>query len=189
MKTYQTGLYCGRFQPPHLGHQQIVARMKTECERAVILIGPAQAYRNRNSPLSYFEVRRLWRMLEPDGRVVIGFHNDLVKGSPYWPDWLREHCRIFSGSYPDAIYGGPDMRGQGIWQRFPEVSLHRIDTRLAGIQGREIRQSIIEDTPFWRTVTDQRIHPFLLQCRQIFVDTQEVETSPAHVPTPEIVGF
>jgi nicotinamide-nucleotide adenylyltransferase len=46
------GLYIGRFQPYHLGHQAVLQKIADEVDEIVVVIGSAQASHTRNNPFT-----------------------------------------------------------------------------------------------------------------------------------------
>ncbi|NTV27538.1 MAG: adenylyltransferase/cytidyltransferase family protein, partial [Methanothrix sp.] len=46
------GLYIGRFQPYHLGHQAVLDRIAEEMEEIVIVIGSAQESHTSENPFT-----------------------------------------------------------------------------------------------------------------------------------------
>ncbi len=50
------GVYIGRFQPFHIGHERIVAQMLAECEKVIVFVGSSNFQRNvHNNPFSFYE--------------------------------------------------------------------------------------------------------------------------------------
>ena len=50
---YKVGLFIGRFQPFHKGHESIVRKMLEECEKVIIAIGSAQESGTVANPFRY----------------------------------------------------------------------------------------------------------------------------------------
>ncbi|NQU18430.1 MAG: adenylyltransferase/cytidyltransferase family protein [Candidatus Saganbacteria bacterium] len=188
----KVGLLYGRFQPPTKGHQPIVKKMKAECDKAVVLVGFGQDGGTERNPLNVVEVISLWQKIEPKG-VIFGFMNELDKASPQWAEWIFWHCKLFSGSYPTHIYGGPDCwgvsRGLDVWNPVKEkhpLEVVCVDSRHANISATAVRQSLIDGTDYWRGATDQRIHQDLENLREVFIRTQGVEQQFKIIPDSNI---
>lgn len=54
-RTYELGVFIGRFQPFHAGHLNIVLRALEECEKLVILVGSTDQPRDYFNPFTYEE--------------------------------------------------------------------------------------------------------------------------------------
>lgn len=51
-KKYKLGLFIGRFQPFHKGHEMIVKKALEQCDKLVILVGSAQESMTLKNPFS-----------------------------------------------------------------------------------------------------------------------------------------
>lgn len=72
-RTYELGVFIGRFQPFHNGHLHIVSRALEECEKLVVLIGSAEQPRDYFNPFTYEErSAMIMTSLPPElkGRVI-----------------------------------------------------------------------------------------------------------------------
>lgn len=54
-RTYELGVFIGRFQPFHNGHLNIVREALNECDKLVVLVGSADQPRDYFNPFSYEE--------------------------------------------------------------------------------------------------------------------------------------
>jgi len=95
MKTYQTGVVCGKFYPPHRGHKYLIDTAIAKSERAVVLVTDTP---NLTIPA---ETRATWlREIHPktEVRVIPDICRD--GDSPAW----AKHTIEFLGYTPDVVF-------------------------------------------------------------------------------------
>ena len=70
---HQFGLFIGRFQPFHRGHESIVHKMLEECDKVVIAIGSAQESNTKSNPFRYEYRRFIIQKVFPEyfNRIII----------------------------------------------------------------------------------------------------------------------
>lgn len=59
MKSTQTGLFIGRFQPFHLGHLSAIKQGLDQCEKIILVIGSANRNFSVDNPLSLSERKQI----------------------------------------------------------------------------------------------------------------------------------
>ncbi len=94
------GLYIGRFQPYHLGHQAVLQKISEEVDEIVIVIGSAQESHTPENPFTAGErIDMIYAALgELRGRCYVIPLQD-VKRNAIWVDHLRSMVPRF-----DAVY-------------------------------------------------------------------------------------
>ena len=55
MSKIDFGVFIGRFQPLHLGHEHVIARTLEQVERLIVLVGSANVARDPRKPFTYAE--------------------------------------------------------------------------------------------------------------------------------------
>ena len=114
MKKYKCGLYVGRFQPIHIGHESVIRKMLDECEQIIIVIGSAQESGTERNPFT-FEQRADF--------ITNVFYREVIKGRLFivpiydrykpandasWGDYVVEHIWNYMHRVPDVIYEGEE---------------------------------------------------------------------------------
>ncbi len=69
------GLFVGRFQPPHLGHKELIEYILTQVDEVVIVIAAAQVSHNIKNPLTGGQRLELMRIM---------LSNSNIESSKYW---------------------------------------------------------------------------------------------------------
>lgn len=142
------GLYLGRFQPLHVGHQIIINRMLRECERGIVAIGSAQEEGTEKNPLSY-EFRKL--LVEEtfqdygDRLVIIPIYDrEQYSDDSSWGDYLFKHVREQSGILPNVVYEGDETVNNHWYDNF-NIEMIKVPRDILKISGTELRNAIIEE--------------------------------------------
>jgi nicotinamide-nucleotide adenylyltransferase len=93
------GLYVGRFQPPHLGHLNVIKRILVEIDELVIVIGSAQYSHVCNNPFTAgerlvmirnaleengFDFSKLWIIPVPDVHLHMMWVSAVEGYSPHF---------------------------------------------------------------------------------------------------------
>ena len=169
MKKIKCGLFHGRFQHLHLGHQRIIDKMMSECDYPVLLVGSAQEKRTEKNPFNVQErLEIITTIYGPphNNRLRIGFYPDLNIGvcqeSPNYQNWGNRtigFCKWFAGMLPDVIYGGPDAEisiFQECTQQFEYRILDRNDDAPSGTKVRQCLRDGNKDD--WKNMVDPKLH-------------------------------
>ncbi len=157
-KKFDLGLYTGRFNSIHLGHQSIIDRMLMECNVVLILVGNCQAQRTKENPLNVLErVSLIKRIYGKNKRVIIGFYPDLPnkpetpdystltkKEAKIWGDWILLFCKYYAGKIPNAIYSGSEAK---IELFYPDdlIEKVKVDNSLIKISATELKDFLLQD--------------------------------------------
>lgn len=147
-KHYNVGLYLGRFQPLHVGHQIIIERMLRECERGIVAIGSAQENGTERNPLSY-EFRKLLiekTFQEYGDRLVIIPIYDRAQYSDdaSWGDCLFKQVHEQSSILPDVVYEGDETTNKHWYDNF-DIDVIKVPRDTLPISGTELREAIVEE--------------------------------------------
>ena len=81
----QYGLFIGRCQPFHLGHQAVINEMMLDGKKPIIMLGSANKRDDRN-PLHVYEREELIKIIFPNNEVDIIPLNDYDD----WESWFNE---------------------------------------------------------------------------------------------------
>lgn len=157
-KKFDLGLYTGRFNPIHKGHQSIIDRMLTECDTALILVGNCQAQRTKENPLNVLErVSLIKKIYGENKRVIIGFYPDLPnkpetpdysaltkQEAKIWGDWILSFCKYYAKKRPNAVYSGSEAK---IELFYPDelITKIKIDNSLIKISATKLKEFLLQD--------------------------------------------
>ena len=73
-KKYQSGLAVMRAQPPHIGHEKLIRRMLSECDKITIILGSVQEQGTERNPYSYTQRKAMLQKIfskEENARLKI----------------------------------------------------------------------------------------------------------------------
>lgn len=145
---YKFGLFIGRFQPFHKGHESIVRKMLKECERVIIAIGSVQEFGTTTNPFRYEYRRLLIQKVFPEyfDRISILGITDRANPSDdeSWGEYLLNTIYQSINIKPDVIYQGEENKHNRWFDSF-EIPIVNIDREILQISATEIRKAILED--------------------------------------------
>lgn len=162
---YNLGLFHGRFQHIHKGHQKIIDSMLNECEKGLLLVGNCQVLRTEKNPFNILErVDLIKKIYGNEGNFVIGFFPDL----PYipktkeeyeeWGNWILDFCRYYTNSVPDAVYSGNGAKTEWLYRKY-KLDLIKISREELPISATNIRDLLRDNKKEeWKKMTDEKIH-------------------------------
>lgn len=87
MKKFDFVVYIGRFQLPHIGHQEVITAALLQAEKVIILIGSANVSRSIKNPWSFEErAEMLYGSIgfNDSARVIIKPLNDQPQNDNVW---------------------------------------------------------------------------------------------------------
>jgi bifunctional NMN adenylyltransferase/nudix hydrolase len=75
MRDFHYGIYIGRFQPLHIGHEQVIRQALERCETLIIIVGSSYMARTPVNPFTFEERAKMIQMAFThevfSGRIVI----------------------------------------------------------------------------------------------------------------------
>lgn len=119
------GLYIGRFQPYHLGHQAVLEKISEDVDEIVIVIGSAQESHTPENPFTAGErIDMIYAALGAlRGRCYVIPLQD-VKRNAIWVDHLKSMVPRFDAAYSNNplvirlfVEAGVDVRKPPMYQR------------------------------------------------------------------------
>lgn len=84
MKKYDYMVFIGRFQPFHLGHQEVVNKALKLGNRVIILVGGYGKARSPRDPWTFDERRDMIRSVYPNNKVIIEPIKDYTYNDSMW---------------------------------------------------------------------------------------------------------
>ena len=82
IKKYDLAVYIGRFQPIHIGHEEVLKTAKAIANKTVVLVGSANAAISTKNPFTYEERKHLILMVDND--VAVEPLDDFIYEENQW---------------------------------------------------------------------------------------------------------
>ena len=152
---YQTGVYFGRFCPPHRGHlyQMIVA--STKCEKLIVVISDnkhqtEQLCREAGLPTITYQLRKQWigQQLQDMDHIQVRVldETDIPEYPDGWEEWSQRMRQVVPEKI-DAFFVGDQEMDQPLHQYFPEAAIDLFDPARSRypISATEIRADILNN--------------------------------------------
>lgn len=88
MSTIDFGVFIGRFQPLHVGHEHVISHALERVNRLIVLIGSANVARDPRNPFTYAEreamLRCAFRHEMAEGRLIVAPLDDHLYSDTAW---------------------------------------------------------------------------------------------------------
>ena len=173
-RQYHLGLVLGRFQGLHAGHEAVIRKALSVCERVVVMIGSADKSGTAHDPfpvsLRKEMLTAMFPRLTKNGRLILVPLPDLGVGNvPAWGDYVLENAKAAVGM-PECIVYGDEDKCRTWFPNHPEIryiSLNRKDIEMNGTRLRKIILKNEEET--FRKYTCRGLHPFFPKLREILL--------------------
>ena len=145
---HEVGLFCGRFQPIHRGHTNIIAEAMKQCDTLVIAIGSAQESGTKKNPFSFeFRKELIMRSISfVTCKVIIIGVNDRaeVKDDAGWGQYLLNEVYKQTGLRPTINFSGAEeIRSH--WFDGVEMEQVAINRQETPISSTMVRQRLLDD--------------------------------------------
>ncbi len=152
---YQTGVYFGRFCPPHRGHLYQIIQASTRCEKLVVVISDSRTEteaicREAGLPVITYQLRKQWLAQQVQDMAHIEVRvldeTDLPAYPDGWPQWAARMRQVVPEPI-DAFFVGDRDYEETLQSYFPESRIEMFDparTRYP-ISATEIRRDILNN--------------------------------------------
>lgn len=91
------GVFIGRFQPLHIGHEHVITHALERVKRLIVLVGSANVARDPRNPFNYAEreamLRSAFRHEVAEGRLLIAPLNDHLYSDTAWVTQVQRTVR------------------------------------------------------------------------------------------------
>ena len=173
---YKVGLFVGRFQPFHRGHESIVRKMLEECDKVIIAIGSAQAASTESNPFRYDYRRSMIQKVFPEyfNRIIILGITDRTNpcDDESWGEYLLNTIYQNINLKPDAIYQGIEAKHNHWFDSF-DIHIVNIDRGLLEVSATEIRKAILEENfDYFKEYMPKALHSEFKNLREILKDVE-----------------
>ena len=152
---YKTGVYFGRFCPPHRGHLYQIIQASTRCEKLVVVISDnriqtEEICRTAGLPVITYQLRKQWLAQQVQDMAHIEVRvldeTDLPVYPDGWPQWAARMREVVPEPI-DAFFVGDREYDETLRHYFPESAIELFDptrTRYP-ISATEIRRDILNN--------------------------------------------
>jgi bifunctional NMN adenylyltransferase/nudix hydrolase len=165
MHTYDFGVFIGRFQPLHIGHEHVITRTLEKVERLIVLVGSANMARDPRNPFTYAEreamLRSAFRHEIAQGRLIIAPINDRLYSDTAWVTQVQRQVRALvlehGNHHGFQNHGIRDFRvaltGYGkdassyYLKLFPEWENLQIDSQYGTFSSSDVRKRYFQRIP------------------------------------------
>lgn len=152
---YQTGVYFGRFCPPHRGHLYQIIEASTKCEKLIVVISDnriqtEQICREANLPVITYQLRKQWLAQQvqdmPHIEVRVLDETDIAVYPDGWPQWAQRMREVVPENIDAFFVGDRDYEGT-LQAYFPESRIELFDPARSRypISATEIRRDILNN--------------------------------------------
>ena len=139
--------YIGRFQPYHLGHQEILEKIARECEEIIVGVGSAQLSHTFSDPFTAGErISMIMRSLADINVLFYVIPIEDIRRNAIWVSHVMTMTPPFNVVYTNNPYvvrlfneAGFDVRSSPLYQR-------------EKYSGSEIRRRMLNDEPWEQLV-------------------------------------
>lgn len=115
-RPYDLGLFVGRLQHIHSGHEHVINTALTLCDRLLILVGSAQEVGTVRNPFNIATRIQMIKEVYPDDSVIVRALPDLTHEndlSPEWGEYVLQQVRSHTRKLPEVmIYGNDEPRSK-----------------------------------------------------------------------------
>ena len=147
MKKYKCGLYIGRFQPIHIGHESIIRKMLDECEQVIIAIGSLQESGTKRNPFTFEQrvdlITNIFYREKISGRLkIMGLRDrDNPSNDASWGDYVFRNVYACFYTFPDVIYEGEENERNN-WYDNQNVEVIRVPRTDIPVSATLVREAI-----------------------------------------------
>lgn len=145
---HKVGLLCGRFQPVHKGHINLIREALNHCDHLIIAIGSAQESGTKRNPFDYETRNELLRrsMRGLGARVTMIPVNDreILSEDSSWGKYLIKEVFEQTGVVPTINFSGVEgVRSH--WFDEVEIEQMELDRNITPISATALREAILND--------------------------------------------
>lgn len=163
--TIDFGVFIGRFQPLHIGHEHVITHALERVNRLIVLVGSANMARDPRNPFTYAEretmLRAAFRHEVAEGRLIIAPLDDHLYSDTAWVTQVQRTVRAIvldhGNHHGFQSHGLSDFRvalaGYGkdassyYLKLFPEWENLQIDSQYGTFSSSDVRQRYFQRIP------------------------------------------
>lgn len=164
-KSKKLGLYIGRFQPFHIGHEQIIRKAISECDRVLLMIGSSDESRTVKNPFT--DVER-FEMIDKSFHDAIRFKLLPVrlpdfKTDEEWKETVKSYvnfAKFITGANEVTLYGHTKDSSSYYLKLFPEYNYSEIEKKI-NIDATTIREKYFKEGKILKEFLSLEVQNFL----------------------------
>lgn len=165
MNKIDFGVFIGRFQPLHIGHEHVIANALEQVDHLIVLVGSANVARDPRNPFTYAEreamLRSAFRHEVAQGRLIIAPLNDHLYSDTAWVAQVQRKVRSIvlehGNRHGFQNHGVSDFRvalaGYGkdassfYLKLFPEWENLQVESQYGTFSSSDVRQRYFQRIP------------------------------------------
>lgn len=180
MKKYKCGLYIGRFQPIHIGHENVIRMMLEECNQVIIAIGSAQESGTMKNPFTFEQradlIINVFYQYVIAGRMSVIPLRDREHPSndASWGDYMFQNVWDIAHQIPDVVYEGAENE-RSTWYDNLEVEVVRIPRGIIPVSATLVRRVLESTIPAYEAfdMLPKAIHYRIPEMRRVIKDAKQ----------------
>ncbi|MDX3774841.1 multifunctional transcriptional regulator/nicotinamide-nucleotide adenylyltransferase/ribosylnicotinamide kinase NadR [Chromatiaceae bacterium AAb-1] len=144
----KTGVFPGKFLPPHRGHLTAILRAHALCDKLYVVISERQQEdgelcRSAGIPYISGQLRQRWLSQELQGlgiEILLLDEGDIPPFPAGWEEYASLLCNTIEEPF-EVIFGGEESYREGHYRYFPDIEYQVLDPQRTQwpISGTEIR--------------------------------------------------
>ena len=165
MSEFDFGVFIGRFQPLHAGHEHVIRQTLAKTDRLIVLIGSASTARDCRNPFTFEERKAMFACSFADeiaaGRLIIdGIDDHLYTDTAWCADVQRT---VKAAILREGNTGGPGLHGLADFRvclagygkdrtsyylkLFPEWGNVQVDSQYGTFSSTDVRKQFFQRIP------------------------------------------
>lgn len=173
-RQHKCGLYIGRFQPIHIGHEVIIRQMLDECDTVIIAIGSSQESKTQRNPFSYEQradfITNIFYQYVISGRMLIVPLRDRlsVSNDASWGDYVFQNIWDYTHRVADVIYEGQENE-RNHWYDNLDVEVIKVPRGIIPVSATLVRKVFESTLPSYEafTLLPKAIHYRIPEMREV----------------------
>lgn len=163
--TADFGVFIGRFQPLHIGHQHVISHALERVDRLIVLVGSANVARDPRNPFTYAEreamLRFAFRHEMAEGRLIVAPLDDHLYSNIAWVTEVQRTVRAIVldhgnhhgfqnhgiGDFRVALTGYGKDASSYYLKLFPEWENLQIDSQYGTFSSTHVRHRYFQRIP------------------------------------------
>lgn len=185
MNAIDFGVFIGRFQPLHLGHEHVISHALERVKHLIVLVGSANVAPDPRNPFTYAEreamLRRAFRHEMAEGRLIVAPLDDHLYSDTAWVAQVQRVVRGIVldhgnhhgfqnhgiGDFRVALTGYGKDASSYYLKLFPEWENLQIDSQYGTFSSTDVRRRYFQripdvPTPVLSAGVARFLHEFML---------------------------
>ena len=174
-KPYRLGITVGRFQLFHRGHQEMIEKALSLCEKVCVLIGSSQESGTEKNPFSYEMREALLRRIYGEEICIFPLPDIGVGNNSRWGEYVLGRVEECVGQKPDLLVSGKEARRVDWFGGAQGLSVAELYIpKTIDISASRLRTLMIENRrEEWQKYCDERLWDSFCEMRDIVLSAQD----------------